>query len=133
MLHNVSERMDELDGMYDDIQDRVFEIDKNRRNNLVFYGVKGDEDNGDDCERRIKRIMNTHLRVTREIPLTKVERIWNGPSFRGVKPVQARNLTSLRYKIKVSKVHFCRFASSYSRTRRRSFASRPTSRGPTCT
>ena len=28
-----------------------------------------------------------HLKVTREIPLTKVERLWNGPSLRGVKPV----------------------------------------------
>ena len=31
--------------------------------------------------------MNMHLKVTREIPLTKVERLWNGPSLRGVKPV----------------------------------------------
>ena len=36
----VSDRMDELDAMYEDMQDRVFEIDKNRKNNLVFYGVK---------------------------------------------------------------------------------------------
>ena len=29
------------------IQDRVFEIDRNRKNNLVFYGVRGNADNGD--------------------------------------------------------------------------------------
>ena len=28
-------------------QDRVFEIDRNRKNNLVFYGVRGNADNGD--------------------------------------------------------------------------------------
>ena len=36
---------------------------------------------------KIKHVMNMHLKVTREIPLTKVERLWNGPSLRGVKPV----------------------------------------------
>eukprot|EP00095_Tigriopus_kingsejongensis_P012352 snap_masked-scaffold198_size266703-processed-gene-1.7 protein:Tk12352 transcript:snap_masked-scaffold198_size266703-processed-gene-1.7-mRNA-1 annotation:"hypothetical protein DAPPUDRAFT_215456" len=86
-LEELEERMDELDGMYDDIQDRVFEIDKNRKNNLVFYGVKGDELDPDDCELRIKDLLNTYLLVTREIPLTKVQRVWNGPSFRGFKPV----------------------------------------------
>ena len=85
---NCLERMDEIDHMYDDMQDRVFEIDKNRKNNLVFYGVKGDEKDQDDCERLIKSIMNNFMQVTREIPLAKVTRLWNGPSFRGFKPIQ---------------------------------------------
>ena len=62
---NCLERMDEIDHMYDDMQDRVFEIDKNRKNNLVFYGVKGDEKDQDDCERHIKSIMNNFMQVTR--------------------------------------------------------------------
>ena len=61
---NCLERMDEIDHMYDDMQDRVFEIDKNRKNNLVFYGVKGDEKDQDDCERHIKSIMNNFMQVT---------------------------------------------------------------------
>ena len=44
LVSGVGERMDELDGMYDDMQDRVFEIDRNRKNNLVFYGVRADSD-----------------------------------------------------------------------------------------
>ncbi|XP_023346549.1 uncharacterized protein LOC111715457 [Eurytemora carolleeae] len=80
--------MDELDHMYDDMQDRLFEIDKNRKNNLVFYGVKGEELDQDECEQLIKNIMNTYMQVTRDIPLIKVSRIWNGPSFRGFKPIQ---------------------------------------------
>ena len=87
VAQEVCDRMDELDGMYDDMQDRVFEIDKNRKNNLVFYGVKGKEDDQDECEHTIKHIMNIQMQVTREVPLTKVTRLWNGPSFRGVKPI----------------------------------------------
>ena len=91
LASSVGERMNELDGMYDDMQDRVFEIDRNRKNNLVFYGVKadggGDVEDPDDCQLKIKHVMNMQLKVTREIPLTRVERLWNGPSLRGVKPV----------------------------------------------
>ena len=87
VVQNCSERMEEIDHMYDDMQDRVFEIDKNRKNNLVFYGVKGDNTDPDECERIIKGVMNTHMQVTREIPLAKVIRLWNGPSFRGFKPI----------------------------------------------
>ncbi len=32
--------------------------------------------------------MTECCQVTREIPLTKVNKLWNGPSFRGHKPIQ---------------------------------------------
>ena len=39
-LQKVSLRLDELDGMYDDMQERLYEVDKSRKNNLMFYAVK---------------------------------------------------------------------------------------------
>ena len=51
-------------------------------------GVKGEESDPDECERLIKGIMSKYMQVTRELPLTKVIRLWNGPSFRGFKPLQ---------------------------------------------
>nr|XP_040575713.1 uncharacterized protein LOC121124618 [Lepeophtheirus salmonis] len=84
---NLCDRMDEIDAMHDDMQDRVFEIDKNRKNNLVFYGLKGEEVDPDESERLIKSFLNIYLRVSREIPINKGIRLWNGPAFRGVKPL----------------------------------------------
>ena len=81
----IGDRMSDLEAMYDDMQDRVFEIDKNRKNNLVFYGIKPhtiggyqarlqglDPDDQDECEALIKHLFSTQMQVTREIPLTKV-------------------------------------------------------------
>jgi len=97
-------RMDGLDAMHDDMQvnlafltivtnafykDRVYEIDKNRRNNLLFYGLKSKEtEGGEECSRKVRSLFNTYLQITREVPLTKVAKLWNGPAFRGVHPVQ---------------------------------------------
>jgi hypothetical protein len=33
------------------------------QNNLVFYGVKGDETDQDECEKIVKNIMSTHMQV----------------------------------------------------------------------
>ena len=61
LVSGVGDRMDELDGMYDDMQDRVFEIDRNRKNNLVFYGVRAASDNG-DVEDQAGALFNPKLR-----------------------------------------------------------------------
>ena len=106
-LQKLSFRLDELDGMYDDMQERLYEVDKSRKNNLVFYGVAQQmaEEDPDETERLVKSVITTKLQVhfkdyiqtqkyisygfqvRREMVFTKVARIWNGPSFRGLKPI----------------------------------------------
>ena len=64
-LQKLSFRLDEMDGMYDDMQERLYEVDKSRKNNLVFYGVpqqRTDED-PDETERLIKSVITTKLQV----------------------------------------------------------------------
>jgi hypothetical protein len=36
------------------------------QNNLVFYGVKGDETDQDECEKIVKNIMTTHMQASQE-------------------------------------------------------------------
>ena len=64
-LQKVSLRLDELDGMYDDMQERLYEVDKSRKNNLMFYGIPQhnlDED-PDETERLVKSVITTKLQV----------------------------------------------------------------------
>ena len=46
-----------------------------------------DFDDQDECEAMIKHLLSKQMGVTREMPLTKVQRLWNGPTFRGSKPI----------------------------------------------
>ena len=64
-LQKLSFRLDEMDGMYDDMQERLYEVDKSRKNNLVFYGVPqqtSDED-PDETERLIKSVITVKLQA----------------------------------------------------------------------
>ncbi len=64
-LQKLSFRLDELDGMYDDMQERLYEVDKSRKNNLVFYGVAQQmaEEDPDETERLVKSVITTKLQV----------------------------------------------------------------------
>ena len=41
-LQSVKNQMNELVCVYDDLQDRLYEIDRSWQNNLVFQGIKPD-------------------------------------------------------------------------------------------
>ena len=47
----------------------------------------GDEGDDDECESKVKQLLSVSFRISREIPLIRVVRVVNGPTFRGVKPV----------------------------------------------
>ena len=70
-LQKLSLRLDDLDGMYDDMQERLYEVDKSRKNNLVFYGIpqqSADED-PDQTERLVKSVISTKLQVRLQLRL----------------------------------------------------------------
>ena len=77
---------------YNDIQDRLYEIDKSWKNNLIFYGIPIDsnmeEEDPYSTEEKVRELIKRKLRITREIPFNRVCRVFHGPEFRGQKPVQ---------------------------------------------
>ena len=68
-LQKLSFRLDEMDGMYDDMQERLYEVDKSRKNNLVFYGVpqQMSDDDPDETERLVKNVITVKLQVRSSI------------------------------------------------------------------
>ena len=87
-----SSKIESLVGAYNDIQDRLYEIDKSWKNNLIFYGIPTDSNNDDEdpyaTEEKVRDLIKRKLRITREIPFNRVSRVIHGPEFRGHKPIQ---------------------------------------------
>ena len=77
---------------YNDIQDRLYEIDKSWKNNLIFYGIPTESNLEDEdpyaTEEKVRELIKRKLRITREIPFNRVTRVVHGPEFRGHKPIQ---------------------------------------------
>ena len=109
-------KIETLVGAYNDIQDRLYEIDKSWKNNLIFYGIPMESNNTDyedpyTTEEKIRGIIKRKLRISREMHLNRVTRIVHGPEFRGQKPIQVHRVFNLKFKLSLMKniamVHNC--------------------------
>ena len=101
-LQSIKNQMNELVCVYDDLQDRLYEIDRSWQNNLVFHGIKPDAggvyESTDCLEAKIKGVLRTNLNIGREIPIVRLQRIFNGSDVRGYKPVIVNFQVSYTYK-----------------------------------
>ena len=89
---DTSSRVRDLETEVDEILEKLWELDKSWRNNLVFYGIRMTSDgmNEDDqsvMEKVIKDIIHKRMQISREIPILRIKRTWNGPEVRGSKPI----------------------------------------------
>jgi hypothetical protein len=104
-----STKVKELEDAIEEINEKVWELDKSWKNNLVFYGIK--QDSGHDEHPsvteskvhehsimlmnviwqftllKVRDVITKNLRITREVPIMRVKRTTNGPEVRGCKPV----------------------------------------------
>lgn len=100
-LQSIKNQMNELVCVYDDLQDRLYEIDRSWQNNLVFHGIKPDAggvyESTDCLEAKIKGVLRTNLNIGREIPIVRLQRIFNGSDVRGYKPVIVNFQVSYTY------------------------------------
>lgn len=88
-LLGITTKMDAITGVYDDLHEKMHEIDKTRKNNLLFYGIKPDflPEIQTQLEAKIHEMMRVSLHISREIPCTKISRMISGPEVRGCRPV----------------------------------------------
>ena len=84
-------QLSELTGMYDDIQDRIWEMEKSWRNNLIFHGVRYDDPNVEEdpnrTEEKVRTVIKVDLQISRDIPILRAYRIRNGPLVKGTHPI----------------------------------------------
>ena len=85
----LTHKIDAITGVYDDLHEKMHEIDKTRKNNLLMYGIKPDflPEIQSQLEQKIHEIFKLNLQITREIPCTKIARMLTGPEVRGCRPV----------------------------------------------
>jgi len=85
------DKLTDLTGMYDDIQDRIWEIEKSWRNNLLFRGIRYDDPNTEEDPNRtgeeVRTVIRVDLQLSRDIPILRAHRIKNGPRIHGTHPI----------------------------------------------
>ena len=85
----LTNKVDAITGVYDDLLEKMHDIDKTRKNNLMFFGIRPDflPEIQTQLEKKIHEVMRFKLQISRDIPVCKIARMMTGPEVRGCRPV----------------------------------------------
>jgi len=87
---DTSSKMKGMENALEDLQDKLYELDKSWENNLVFYGIntiKDEEERPQLLENKVREILRINLGLTRDVPVLRMKRAATGTNIRGSKPV----------------------------------------------
>ncbi|XP_071746635.1 uncharacterized protein [Lepeophtheirus salmonis] len=89
-VQELGSKVDSLSSLLNDIQDRLYELDKSWKNNLVLFGVPCGDDEEDPMVTldKVREVLHKKLYISRDIPMSRISRINYGPDCRGHKPIQ---------------------------------------------
>ena len=108
----ITNRVDGIETNVEEMTEKIYELDKSWKNNLVFYGVKcddgehrflflptkpplsffpkshqGTDEHPSVTESKIRDVIRKTMRIHRDISILRVKRAFNGPNIRGCKPI----------------------------------------------
>lgn len=84
----LKDRMETMNLMIDEIQEKLYEFEQNKKNNLIFHGILADHpETSDGLNNKITSLIKAHVSIKREMPITKASRVYSGPEVRGTRPV----------------------------------------------
>ena len=72
----------------DDISEKMYEFEQNKKNNLLFYGIANDKmETPNTLLQKVIFVIKTTLSLRRDISLVKANRMLTGPEIQGSRPV----------------------------------------------
>ena len=85
-IKSLNTKMENVLAQIDDVQEKMYDFEQNKRNNLIFYGVPGlDRENRDDLRIKISNLLKMRLNMRREIPVAKASRMMTGQKCFGIR------------------------------------------------
>ena len=65
--------------MLDEMQEKMYEFEQNKKNNLIFHGILPDHpETPDGLTEKIAKLIKAHVSIKRELPISKASRVYTG-------------------------------------------------------
>ena len=85
---DMQDKVMNISAVMDNMQDKIYEFETNKKNNLIFYGVPSEErETGDRLLMKIQDIIRSNLNISREGLVSYANRMYTGPEVLGCRPV----------------------------------------------
>lgn len=78
-IKGVKESFDAMTIQVEDCQEKMYDFEQNKKNNLIFYGIPGDvRETKDDLKHKISSLLKLRLNIRREISILRASRMLTG-------------------------------------------------------
>ena len=78
-IKNLNENFETMTIQLEDVQEKMYDFEQNKKNNLIFYGVPGDNrESKDELKHKIANLLKLRLNIRREIPILRASRMLTG-------------------------------------------------------
>ena len=87
-MSTYKDKIDTATKMIEEMQEKMYDYENNKKNNLLFYGITiEEEETKEKLTEKIQNLMKTELKLQRDVGLESVSRVLNGPEVLGCRPV----------------------------------------------
>ena len=78
------EQIQELSERVDEINEKMYEFEVNKKNNLIFYGIQSEaRETPSILLSKVTQMLRTNLNIKRDISLSSASRVMTGPEVVG--------------------------------------------------
>ena len=87
-IENIEKKLADLNNILENTQERMYEHEANKKNNLIFYGISQEErESTKKLLAKVLEIIHIKLNIKREVCVRHVGRLYAGPDVHGCRPV----------------------------------------------
>ena len=87
-FNNIQKKIEKLKVSLENAQEKMYDHEFNKKNNLIFYGVQQEErETPPKLLAKVLDLIHVKLNIKREISITCVSRMYAGPEVHGCRPV----------------------------------------------
>ena len=84
----VKEMLEGLSGRVQDMHEKMYDFEQNKRNNLIFYGIQNDEnETNQTLANNMLKIIKNVIGMRREVFISMTSRLNTGPTVSNSRPV----------------------------------------------
>ena len=88
VLGNLQESFTEMSNVMENVLEKMYEFESQKKNNLIFYGVTGEDDESSvKLMNKVKEVIRGQLNIQRLMVVRRVSRMFTGPKVFGCRPV----------------------------------------------
>ena len=87
-VSSYKEKIETATKMIEDMQEKMYDYETNKKNNLIFYGIATEQgETKDKLLMIIRTLLKIELKLQKDVGLESVNRVLNGPEVMGCRPV----------------------------------------------